>query len=162
MTMTRYTKLTLSTAFALALTAAATAYAQPSRGAGRGDGPGYMMGPGMHGRMMCSPRAAGFAEWRIDRLERALSLTDAQRPKFEDYKAAAKKAADAMRSACPADTPATLPGRMDAMEKRMEAMLQAIKTVRPAFDALYATLSAEQKAAFDSGRHRMRRWRDRS
>ena len=44
----------------------------------------------------------------------------------------------------------------------MEAMLQAIKTVRPAFDALYARSRAEQKAAFDSGRHRMRRWRDRS
>ena len=81
----------------------------------------------MHGRMMCSPRAAGFAEWRIDRLERALNLTDAQRPKFEDYKTAASKAADAMRSACPADTPATGPARMDAMEKRMEAMLQAVE-----------------------------------
>ena len=160
--MTRYTKLTLSTAVVLAISAAATAYAQPGRGGGRGDGPGHMMGPGMHGRRMCSPRAAGFAEWRIDRLERALNLTDAQRPKFEDYKTAASKAADAMRSACPADTPATGPARMDAMEKRMEAMLQAVKTVRPAFDALYASLTAEQKAAFDTGRHRHRRWRDRS
>ena len=37
-------------------------------------------------------------------------------------------------------------GRMEAMEKRLDAMSQAIKTVRPALEAFYATLSDEQKA----------------
>jgi hypothetical protein len=43
-------------------------------------------------------------------------------------------------------------------------MSQAIKTVRPALEAFYATLSDEQKAQLNSdrGRHgRFWRWRDR-
>jgi hypothetical protein len=56
-----------------------------------------------------------------------------------------------------------MPGRMAMMEKRSEAMLQAIKAVRPALDAFYATLNDEQKAEIDSGkrRHRFWRWRHR-
>jgi hypothetical protein len=49
------------------------------------------------------------------------------------------------------------------MEKRMDTMLQAIRTMRPALEAFYATLSDEQKASLDSnyGRGRFGRWRDR-
>ena len=49
-------------------------------------------------------------------------------------------------AACPQDIPASAPARLEAMEKRLDTMLQAIKTVRPAFDAFYATLTDEQKA----------------
>jgi len=51
---------------------------------------------------------------------------------------------------------------MEAMEKRMDTMLQAIKTMRPALDAFYAVLSDEQKARFNSnaGRGRHGRWHD--
>jgi hypothetical protein len=50
------------------------------------------------------------------------------------------------------------------METRMEAMLQAVKTVRPAFDAFYGTLDSDQKARLDSSGPRRwgwERWRDR-
>ena len=50
-------------------------------------------------------------------------------------------------------------GRMEAMEKRLDAMLQAVKAVRPALDAFYATLSDQQKADLDAG-SRFGRWRD--
>jgi len=44
----------------------------------------------------------------------------------------------------------------------MEAMLQAIKTVRPAMDAFYETLTDEQKARLNNGRyHRRWHWHDR-
>ena len=134
---------------------------------GWGWGPGMMMGPGMMGphgfSRMCGPAAAGFAEWRVARLERTVKPTDAQRPRFEDLKAASNKAAEIMRSACPSEFPPTVTGRMEVMEKRADAMLQAVKTVRPALDAFYATLSDEQKARVDSntGRGRFWRWRDR-
>jgi hypothetical protein len=112
---------------------------------------------------MCGPGAAGFAEWRIDRLEQALKPTDAQRSKLEELKAASTKAAEIMRGACPSEIPLTMTGRMAAMEKRLEAMLQAVKTMRPALDAFYATLTDEQKAVFDAPgrRHRFWRWRER-
>jgi LTXXQ motif family protein len=151
------------------LSLTAIAQAQPTdRGRGDRDGRGYMMGPGMmdrgHLARMCSPRAAGFAEWRIDRLERRIKPTESQRGKFDEFKAASNKAAEIVRAACPTDVPTTMVGRMDAMAKRLDAMSQAIKTVRPALEAFYATLSDEQKAQFNSdrGRHgRFWRWRDR-
>jgi hypothetical protein len=150
---------------ALAAGAVAQPYGPGARGPGWG--PGMMMGPGMMGRggfgRMCSPAAAGFAEWRIDQLEQVIKPTEAQRAKFNELKTASSKAADVMRSACPTDFPRTVVGRMEVMEKRADAMLQAIKTVRPAMEAFYATLSDEQKARLDSntGRGRFWHWRDR-
>jgi LTXXQ motif family protein len=133
-------------------------------------GPG-MMGPGMMGPRtggwmmgrrgfggMCSPAAAGFAEWRADRLAELIELTEAQRAKFDDFRAASVKSADAMRAACSADIPATIIGRAEAMEKRMDVMLQAVRETRPALEAFYATLTDGQKAQLDSGYDRGRFW----
>src|SRR5512141_170473 len=159
MAANRQITLIASTAFALAALVA-TVDAQPY-------GRGTMMGPGMMDRggfgRMCSPAAAGFAEWRIDRLEQVIKPTDAQRAKFDELKTASSKAADLVRNACPTDFPKTVVGRMEVMEKHADARLQAIKTVRPAMEAFYATLSDEQKARLDSntGRGRFWRWRDR-
>ena len=113
---------------------------------------------------MCSPRSAGFAEWRLDRLERVVKPTDAQRAKFDEFKAASNKAAETMRAACSPDIPTTMVGRMEVMEKRLDAMLQSVKMVRPALEAFYATLSDEQKAQRNTDRRRhgrFWRWRDR-
>lgn len=166
MTITANRRVVWTASAALLLASwAAGANAQPS-GPGGMMGPGMMgpgmMGPGGFGRM-CGPRAAGFAEWRVERMERVLKLTDEQRAKFDEFRTASNKAAETMRSNCPDEVPATMPGRMEAMEKRMDAMLQAIRTVRPSLDAFYATLTDEQKAQLDvrSGRSRLWRWRDR-
>jgi hypothetical protein len=153
-----------------AILAAATA--QPY-GPGAGMmGPGMMSGQGMMGSWMtgrrgfagmCNPGAGGFAEWRADRIAELVKPTDAQRASFDEFKAASIKSAEIMRNACQADVPATFPGRSEAMEKRMDTMLQAIRALRPALEAFYATLSDEQKARLDSnvGRGRSWRWRDR-
>ena len=147
-------------------TSAAQPYGAGMRGWGWSEDvmdPGMMMGPAMmrRGRFegMCSPEAAGFVGWRVDRLEEIIRPTDAQRGKFDELKAASRKAAEAMRLACPTDRPATVVGRMEAMEKRMEAMLQSVKTIRPPLEAFYATLSDEQKARLDSPSPRWRFWR---
>ncbi len=141
--------------------------AQPSD-RGRDGSRQMMMGPGMMDRnefrRLCSPRVAGFAEWRLDRLERVVKPTDAQRAKLDEFKAASNKAAEAMRAACPSDVPTSMVGRVEAMEKRLEAMLQAVKTVRPAFEAFYATLSDDQKASLNTRPRRHGHfwlWRDR-
>ena len=49
--------------------------------------------------------------------------------------------------------PASATARLELMEKRLETMQQAIKIVRPAFDAFYATLNDEQKANTGGPRH---------
>ncbi|MGB8397404.1 Spy/CpxP family protein refolding chaperone [Bradyrhizobium sp.] len=158
----------------LALGAAAllaTAAAQPY-GPGSGVmGPGMMTGPGMMGPWMmgrrgfggaCNPAASGFAEWRADRLAELVKPTDAQRTKFDEFKAASIKSAELMRNACLVDVPPTIIGRTEAMEKRMDTMLQAIRIMRPALEDFYASLSDEQKARLNSnyGRDRFWRWRD--
>jgi hypothetical protein len=141
----------------------AIATAQP---ADRGWGPSMMgpgmIGPGMHMRM-CGPRAAGFAEWRIARLEQVIKPTEAQKPKFDELKAASNKAVEAMRAACPTSISTTAVDQVGAMEKRLEAMLAAVKIMRPAMEGFYATLSDEQKKVLDSGigTGRFWRWRDR-
>ncbi len=132
------------------------------------DGRGYMMGPGMmdrgHFGRMCSPRAAGFAEWRLDRLERTIKPTEAQRGKFDEFKAASNKAAETMRTACPTDVPTTMVGRMEAMEKRLDAMSQAMKTAARRLKRSTPPSAMSRKAQLNSdrGRHgRFWRWRDR-
>ena len=53
-------------------------------------------------------------------------------------------------NACPDVAPLTPVGRLEAMEKRLEAMVQAGKTVQPAMEEFYASLSNEQKARFNT------------
>jgi hypothetical protein len=153
-------------AVALVLTSAVAAAQPGPRGQwsdGPGWGPGMMMGPGMMGpggfSFMCNPRAAGFAEWRIARIEETVRPTDAQRAALDELRTASSKAAETISAACTSDFPAKSTERLAAMEKRVEAMLQAIKTVRPAFDAFYAALDDQQKARLDDIGPRRWGWR---
>ncbi len=122
---------------------------------GYGFGPGTMMGPGMMGwsggGVMCDPRAAGLAEWRIDRIAQLISPNEVQHAALETLRAASLKAAETIVADCPQVLPLSATGRLETIEKRLETMLVAIKTVRPAFDAFYATLNDEQKARINSG-----------
>jgi hypothetical protein len=129
-------------------------------------GPGFM-GPGMMGRGLgatCNPAFAGFSDWRIERIERIVRPDQRQKEALNELRNASGKAAEALAASCPKDFPKTASERFAFMEKRMEAMLQAIRTVRPAFDAFYGTLDVEQKARLDAaGRGRWgwgHRWRD--
>ena len=159
-------------AFAAALVAS-SALAQPMMGPGGGPGggpgwgPGMMMGPGMMGwggrggmGMLCNPRGAGLAEWRMQRIEQLVQPTEAQKTALSALRDASTKAAEQISAACPREFPASATARMELMEKRMETMLAALKTVRPAFDAFYATLSDEQKAKLDRGGPRRWGWRN--
>jgi hypothetical protein len=129
---------------------------------GRGSGPGAA-GPAWRGGALCSPRAAGLVAWRVGAIEEIVRPTEAQRAALDAFKEASTKAAAALAAACPQDYPATSPARLEAMEKRLDAMRQAVKTVRPAFDAFYAALSDEQKRRLDGvspeGPWRWRMWR---
>ena len=124
----------------------------------RSGGGGKRGGRGGMG-MLCDPRAAGMAEWRMERIERVVQPTEAQRAALNDLRTASTKAAEQIAAACPREFPASASARMELMEKRLETMLAAMKTVRPAFDAFYATLSAEQKAKLDQAGPRRWGWR---
>jgi hypothetical protein len=121
-----------------------------------------MMGPGMMGwRLgdMCDPRAAGLGQWRLDRMEQSVQPTDAQRMALVELKAASTKAVETIAAACPHEIPQSPVARLEIMEKRLDAMLQAVKTVRPAFEAFYSSLTDEQKARLSSAGPRSWGWR---
>jgi hypothetical protein len=98
---------------------------------------------------LCDPRAASFAQLPMDRIERATQPTSRQEAAFETLKAVSAGAAAGLEASCPAQTPQTPVERIDAVERRLDAMVQAAREVRPALAAFYATLSDEQKARFN-------------
>ncbi|MEJ0075889.1 MAG: Spy/CpxP family protein refolding chaperone [Alphaproteobacteria bacterium] len=132
-----------------------------------------MRGFGMMGRV-CGPDGGRMGEMMINRLERVTQPTAEQRANFDKLKEAAGKAHDIMRGVCPIERSATPTGRLANAEKRLAAMLEAVRTVRPAMDAYYGTLSDEQKARLAMAQHmgrpgmgggwreRMQQWRDRA
>ena len=75
--------------------------------------------------------------------------TDAQGAALDKLDAAMQKAIERLREACPNTIPQTPVGRLDVMQKRVEAMIDAANTVRPALEEFYASLNDEQKAKFN-------------
>ena len=101
-----------------------------------------------HGWLMriCGPDGNRLATLMVERLERLTQPTEGQRAALEALKDAAARASEIARAACPTERPITPPGRLAAAEKRLEALLQAVRTVRPAMEAFYGSLTDEQKA----------------
>ena len=95
---------------------------------------------------ICSPDGDRVVTFMLERLERITQPTDTQRAAFDSLKNATARASEMARAACPTEQAITPPGRLAAAEKRLEALLQAVRTVRPAMDAFYGSLTDEQKA----------------
>ena len=95
----------------------------------------------------CGENAIAFP---TDRIDQALHPTDAQRAKLDALQSASGKGVDLIKAACPTELPATPPARLAAEGKRLQAMLQAVQTIRPALDDFYGSLSDDQKARFNT------------
>jgi hypothetical protein len=99
---------------------------------------------------VCSDDAAQLADWPIERISEVVQPTDAHRAALDELRAASAKAIDILKSSCPRDLPNTPTGRLAAMENRLQVMLAAVQTVRPALERFYQSLSDEQKARFNA------------
>jgi ribosomal protein L20A (L18A) len=97
----------------------------------------------------CTEQKPGLTNLPIERIEDAVKPTDAQQASLKGLEDATAKAVSILQAACPDDTPITPPGRLEAMEKRLQAMIDAANTMKPALDTFYGILSAEQKARFN-------------
>jgi LTXXQ motif family protein len=126
--------------------------------------PGVMTGPGTMGprgyRRLCTPRSVGLYEWQVRWIERVVRPTETQRAALNDLQSASSKAIATMSTACKAETPTTTKAQLAMMDSRLEAMSQAVKTLRPAIDAFYASLDSQQQQRLDvfGPRHRSWRW----
>jgi hypothetical protein len=99
---------------------------------------------------ICGGDVSGLTDWPIDRIAQTVAPDDTQRPALDELKAATAQALDTLKAACPSELPSTPTGRIEAMHKRLDAMLAAVRTVRPALDKFYQSLSDEQKARFNA------------
>jgi hypothetical protein len=98
----------------------------------------------------CGDPKPGLTTLPIERIEDMVRPTDAQQAVFDRLSDATAKAVEALQAACPDSVPQTPVGRIEAIEKRLDAMLQAAKIVQPALQEFYSTLSNEQKARFNT------------
>ena len=98
----------------------------------------------------CGEPKSSLTQLPIERIEATLHPAGKQKDALDRLSEATKKAVETLQAACPDDVPLTPVGRLEAMEKRLEAMLQAAKLVQPALDEFYATLGSEQKARFNT------------
>jgi hypothetical protein len=98
----------------------------------------------------CGEPKSSLTHLPIERIETVIRPAGTQKEALDRLREATEKAVQGLQAACPENVPLTPVGRLDAMEKRLEAMMQAAKLVQPALDEFYATLSSEQKARFNA------------
>ena len=99
---------------------------------------------------LCSGQTAGLTDWPIEQIAQTVEPNDAQRAVLDELKDATAQALDILKAACPTALPSTPTGRIAAMRQRLEAMLQAVRTVRPVVEKFYQSLNDEQKARFNA------------
>ena len=95
-------------------------------------------------------RRAGFLAYLGAKLE----LTPQQQPLWDAYQQATMKAAMNWRQVCldnstPPQNPLTALERRDRMEKLLTARLDGMRATRPPLEALYQSLTPEQRALVD-------------
>jgi hypothetical protein len=98
----------------------------------------------------CGEPKSSLTQLPIERIETVIRPAGTQKEVLDRLREATEKAVQGLQAACPDTVPLTPVGRLEAMEKRLEAMMQAANLVQPALDEFYATLSSEQKARFNT------------
>jgi hypothetical protein len=141
------------------------AQADEQSGEAHGGGPGHWMrgegGPGMQGwrgmmmhrdpKERCEERLAWRAAMRAY-TEAKLDLTPEQRPLWDRVESIAQSEQQKERQLCAALKPGgdtTMLDRLDRMQQFLSTRLEALQAAKPAVQALYQALTAEQRAIFD-------------
>jgi hypothetical protein len=106
-------------------------------------------GSAVSGQSACGEPKPGLTNLPIEQIRESVKPTDSQEASLKNLEDATGKAVSTLQAACPDETPMTPTGRLDAMETRLKAMVEAANTVKPALDDFYNSLNDEQKARFN-------------
>ena len=99
---------------------------------------------------LCNQQSGDVAKPPIERVEQVVQPTgQQQQDAFNALKQASHDAAEQLQVSCPKEVPQTPVARLDAVNTRLEAMVEAMKTIRPKLQDFYTSLSDEQKAKFN-------------
>ena len=98
----------------------------------------------------CGAAQLAALQWPADEIEARLHPNDTQRTALKVLQEANARAVGILINACQPKDAITIPARLDAVDGRLDAMLQAVHLVSAALEDFYATLSDEQKAQFEA------------
>ena len=99
---------------------------------------------------MCGEDSRDIAGWPIDRIQQLVTPTEAQVAALDDLANVSIKAAQIIKAACPSTVSFTPTGRLDAMQQRLQGLVQAVDIVNEPLTKFYDSLSDEQKARFNA------------
>ena len=97
----------------------------------------------------CQAEPSAALKWPADEIEARLYPNDTQSAALEVLQDTGASAVEMLNAECRPDA-MTPPARLAAVNRRLDAMLQAVKLVGDALEDFYATLSDEQKAQFEA------------
>jgi hypothetical protein len=136
--LSRY--LVVSVLLLSALTLASGALARGGHRGGRGAG----AGAGAGGASLCS--SAALLDLSLSNVDIMIKTSGNQTAALEELKKVAKENSDDMSRVCAGENPMSLPAKMTAAEKRLDATLNGARKLKPVAEKFYATLNDEQKA----------------
>jgi hypothetical protein len=104
-------------------------------------------GPTSDMTVTCSGLAPGVSGLPIDRIiAQAVQPTGNQVQALDDLEIAVDRASEVVKASCLIQAPLTPLDRLDAVERRLDAMIQAVHMVRAPLERFYSTLSNVQTA----------------
>lgn len=90
---------------------------------------------------------------RLTFLQSRLKITDQQKPAWNSYATAVRASLDPLRQDCASGQvgkrAATLPERLNSMQREAEQRAASLRTIKPAAEGLYTALSPDQKKTAD-------------
>jgi hypothetical protein len=133
--LSRYLVVSVVLLSAVALVSGALVARGGHRG-GRGGGAG--------GASLCS--SAALLDLSLSNVDIMIKTSGNQTVALEELKKVAKENSDDMSRVCVGENPMSLPAKLAAAEKRLDAMLNGNRKLKPVAEKFYATLNDEQKA----------------
>jgi hypothetical protein len=97
----------------------------------------------------CSGDRSGLTTFPIARIRDEINPTEDQNRQLDKLSQAMDESVKTLEAACPDYVSRTPVGRLEATQKRLEAMIAAAHIIKPALDDFYASLNDEQKAQFN-------------
>jgi LTXXQ motif family protein len=134
--LSRY--LVVSVLLLSAVTLASGALARGGHRGGRGGG------AGAGGASLCS--SAALLDLSLSNVDIMIKTSGNQMAALEELKKVAKENSDDISRVCAGENPMSLPAKMAAAEKRLDATLNGARKLKPVAEKFYATLNDEQKA----------------
>jgi hypothetical protein len=98
----------------------------------------------------CSEQKRALGDLPTARIASAVGPSDSHQGRLDELAKANTRAIAILQAACADREPQTPVGRVEAIEMRLDVMIQAAKAIEPALNEFYGSLKDEQKSRFNA------------